>query len=216
MMGRSLHRVMAALCVLSSTACFAQDRPTIEPSVPQSVDTQASGEATGGGGGATGDGNAAPANSNQVSGSTTSRPTCSGLGNWDAQAAQFEAEVLVLVNQARASGVTCGGERMPPVPALHGDAKLDCIARSYAKAMSDQDFFSHTGADGSSPFDRIRTAYPSYRGAAENIAAGQDTAQDVMASWLKSSGHCSNMMGNYTLLGVGMYKYVWVQNFLRP
>lgn len=200
----------AALSFFNS-ACLGQHYPPAEPSVPIAAPEAA-------GGGNTADANS-PSGGSAGSGAAsaaTDRPTCSGLGTWDAQAGQFEAEVLALVNAARARGVTCGGTRKPAMPPLKSDAKLDCIARSYAKSMSEQDFFSHTGLDGSSPFDRMKTAYSSYRGAAENIALGQTTAQEVMDSWLTSTGHCENIMGDFTVLGVGMYRDVWVQDFIKP
>ena len=56
-------------------------------------------------------------------------------------------------------------------------------------------------------------------GAGENIAAGQQSSEDVMNSWMNSRGHRANILNaNYTKLGVGfctggrMGTY-WVQSF---
>jgi len=43
-------------------------------------------------------------------------------------------------------------------------------------------------------------------GFAENVAAGQPTAQSVMTAWLNSSGHKANIEGNYTHIGIGVAK----------
>ncbi|HEY1023735.1 MAG TPA: CAP domain-containing protein, partial [Sphingobacteriaceae bacterium] len=48
----------------------------------------------------------------------------------------------------------------------------------------------------------------------ENIAAGQRSIDQVMSSWIKSPGHCKNLMNpNFTEIGVAQANYYWVQNF---
>ncbi|PJI51521.1 hypothetical protein CTI14_58765, partial [Methylobacterium radiotolerans] len=37
---------------------------------------------------------------------------------------------------------------------------------------------------------------------AENIAAGQETPQEVVTGWLRSPGHCKNIMGDFTRIGL--------------
>ena len=66
--------------------------------------------------------------------------------------------------------------------------------------------------------------YTSYSFAAENIAAGQSTAQSVVDSWMNSSGHCVNIMNaNLKQIGIGYYKatgstytHYWTQDFASP
>lgn len=43
-------------------------------------------------------------------------------------------------------------------------------------------------------------------GWAENVAAGQTTAQGVVRSWLNSKGHRENIEGRYDLTGIGIAK----------
>jgi uncharacterized protein YkwD len=143
-----------------------------------------------------------------------SATSCPNLGTWSAQAVQFEAEVLRLVNQARSRGARCGDKTYAPTSALVANVTLSCVARRYAKTMNDGDFFDHTGLDGTSPFDRMRAAGLSFRGAAENIAVGQEDPDAVMQAWLDSPGHCNNLMGSYGEIGVGFYQGYWVQNFM--
>jgi hypothetical protein len=51
---------------------------------------------------------------------------------------------------------------------------------------------------------------------AENIAKGQQSAQEVVEAWLKSPGHRKNILAPHsTRLGVGKVGSVWVQNFGR-
>ena len=81
------------------------------------------------------------------------------------------------------------------------------------------DYFSHTRPNGTSCDTVLDSSIYSYIG--ENIAAGQSSADDVMTSWMNSTGHRANILtSGFTKLGVG-YKYssgtiygsYWVQMF---
>ncbi len=87
--------------------------------------------------------------------------------------------VLAAVNAARAKA-GCGPLRL--------NGKLVAAAKGHAKAMAEQNFFGHAGKDGSRFSSRIKRQGYDYRAAAENIAAGQKSAGQVVASWMKSSG----------------------------
>jgi uncharacterized protein YkwD len=131
--------------------------------------------------------------------------------------------VLSAVNAARAEA-GCGPLRM--------NAKLAAAARGHATAMAEQDFFGHSGKDGSRFSTRIKRQGYSYSTAAENIAAGQRTAGQVVASWLKSPGHRRNIL-NCAMRDTGIalvyqaddrpirgnpapLRYYWVQVFAAP
>ncbi len=70
--------------------------------------------------------------------------------------------------------------------------------------MALDNFFSHTGSDGSSPGQRIsRQGYP-WRAYGENIAVGDLTVSSVLQGWLGSEGHCRNLMDpTFTEIGAG-------------
>ncbi len=153
-------------------------------------------------------------------GSTGTSTDQSGTGDSDAQQSEGrQAEttqakaVLDLVNQERAKA---------GVPALTLSTKLTDIANTKAKDMSDKNYFSHDSPTYGSPFDMLKQFGVSYTYAGENIAAGQKTAEEVMNSWMNSSGHKANILNkNYTQLGVGFYRggqygTEWVQLFIRP
>ena len=58
----------------------------------------------------------------------------------------------------------------------------------------------------------------SFSMAAENIAAGQRTPEEVVESWMNSPGHRANILGDCKELGVGLalgghYGYYWTQCF---
>ena len=129
--------------------------------------------------------------------------------------------MLTLVNNARAVSRSCGGSDYPAVPALAWNCLLETAALNHASSMADNDYFSHTGLDGSSPGDRITAAGYIWRAYAENIAAGYADAEAAMAGWLESPGHCANIMNSsVTELGAGaaenatsQYGIYWNQDF---
>ena len=105
-------------------------------------------------------------------------------------------EVVDLVNQERAAA---------GCPALGISAELTAAAQGHSEDMAINNFFSHTGSNGSSPWDRMEAAgYTA--GAAENVAAGQSTAEAAMRAWMRSAGHRSNILNcSLTEIGVGLY-----------
>ena len=83
--------------------------------------------------------------------------------------------------------------------------------------MKDNGYFSHTSPTYGSPFDMMKSFGISYRSAAENIAKGQSTPQQVVNAWMNSQGHRANILNkNYTHIGVGYVKSgnIWTQMFI--
>jgi uncharacterized protein YkwD len=162
-----------------------------------------------------------PSGSTQSPGSAAVTPA--PVSSPDPVATAVEVEVGRLVNQARASARTCGTTSYPAVPALAINDLLVRSARAHSQDMAANGYFSHTGLDGSQPWDRMSAAGYAWSAAGENIAAGQPTAQQVMNAWLSSSGHCANIMSSsVTEIGVGHaysasapYGHYWTQNFGR-
>jgi uncharacterized protein YkwD len=115
----------------------------------------------------------------------------------------FNAEILNQVNAARATGRSCGAKTYAATKALAWNTKLEAAARAHNQDMLEHNFFSHTGSDGSTPWDRFkRQGYINGAGG-ENIAKGQQTVQSVMSAWLNSPGHCENIM-NSALTDIGV------------
>ncbi len=131
-----------------------------------------------------------------------------------------EQRVLDLTNQARATARTCGSASYPAAAPLTWNASLATAARGHAADMAAKNYFSHTSQDGRTFDVRIANAgYNGYSALGENIAAGQPTADAVVAGWLTSPGHCANIMSaSFRELGVGVgtggsYSTYWVQDF---
>ncbi len=135
----------------------------------------------------------------------------------------IRARVVDLVNDARSKARRCGSERFAAAPPLGVSRKLDEAAAGHARSMARKNFFDHRGRDGSQPRDRVlRTGYE-FRLTGENIALGPESAEEVVAGWLASPGHCANIMEpRFREIGVGLAtgrgrgKIYWVQNFGAP
>ena len=129
------------------------------------------------------------------------------------------AAVLCLVNNER---VVRGVAPLAQHPAL------ELAAQRHSDDMLARGYFDHTAPPpaphGASIADRAAAAgYAPWTRLGENIAMGNDTARRTVLQWLRSPGHCVNMLrSSYTELGVGvatgpragsMWPPVWTQSF---
>jgi uncharacterized protein YkwD len=132
--------------------------------------------------------------------------------------------LLDLINEARARERRCGRSRFQSVPPLTPSPALNKAANAHALDISQRGELSHEGFDGSQPADRATRAGYRWRAIAENVAAGQTTAEAVLETWLQSPGHCANLMdprysqsGAAVALNENDAKVVyWVQVYARP
>ncbi|HZG92233.1 MAG TPA: CAP domain-containing protein [Pseudonocardia sp.] len=106
--------------------------------------------------------------------------------------------------------------------ALTVDVRLTAAAQAHSEDMVRRAFFAHHNPDGAQVWDRALAAGYHYRKVAENIAAGQRTAAEVVRGWLDSPGHRANILdGELTQIGVGHalgggYGVTWTQLFATP
>ena len=124
-----------------------------------------------------------------------------------------EQLILDAVNAARSSARTCGTTAFAATTPLTWNAQLAAAARVHSEDMAltgyrgtdtDPDA-AHTGSDGSTPQQRITQAGYAWKISGENVAAGYTVggSSDVVAAWLISPGHCSNIMNpKYRDMGV--------------
>ena len=118
--------------------------------------------------------------------------------------------VVTLLNAARAKA-GCS--------ALKVNAQLTKAAQGHSADMAKRNYFAHNTPSGVTPWTRIANAgYPKVT-LAENIAAGQKTADEVAKAWLNSPGHRANIL-NCSLKSVGTgiatggsYGIYWTQDF---
>jgi uncharacterized protein YkwD len=129
---------------------------------------------------------------------------CRDAGSWPSNWATFESQVVPLLNAERAAGHVCGSTSYPPAGPLTMNAQLREAARCHSLDMAVNDFFSHTGSDGSNFVDRCSDAGYTGSPMGENIGAGYTTPAAVVAGWMASPGHCANIMAaSANEVGVG-------------
>jgi uncharacterized protein YkwD len=106
---------------------------------------------------------------------------------------------------------------MPPVAPVSWNADLEEAALRHAYDMQDNDFFDHTGSDGSDVSDRVSDTGYTWQTVGENIAWGYRNISSVFSGWKDSPGHCRNMMNaNFSQMGSARIGDYWVQDFARP
>ncbi|MGB5810450.1 MAG: CAP domain-containing protein [Polyangiales bacterium] len=125
-------------------------------------------------------------------------PMCGGAGPATTPLDIEEQNFLQLLNQHR----TANGR--DPVAAC---TSLSRASQGHSEDMRDQDYFDHSGLNGSSPIERACDAcYEScgVTGWGENIAAGNSGAQGTFNQWVNSPGHNANMLDSgFDVVGIG-------------
>ena len=117
-----------------------------------------------------------------------------------------DKEMLTQVNNARSQARSCGTVDYKATAALSWNCTLENVAYKHSRDMGKRNVFSHTESDGLSVGDRVKNAGYDWSAVGENIAAGQNTIDAVMNVWLKSPGHCANIMSpSYTEIGAASY-----------
>jgi uncharacterized protein YkwD len=102
------------------------------------------------------------------------------------------AELLAAHNRERKDA-----ERKP----LKLSPKLSQAARIQAADMAKHKKLSHTGSDGSNVADRVKRMSYLYVRLGENVANGQRSVEDVIKTWMDSSGHRANILADFTEMG---------------
>jgi uncharacterized YkwD family protein/spore coat assembly protein SafA len=126
----------------------------------------------------------------------------------DAHVLAYEADVISLVNKIRADN---------GLSQFKTNWELSRVARYKSQDMHDKGYFDHNSPTYGTPFAMMKNFGISYNSAAENIAMGYSTPQQVVNGWMGSSGHRANILNpSYTQIGVG---YVtdgnyWTQMFI--
>lgn len=77
---------------------------------------------------------------------------------------------------------------------LGESAELNAAAAAHLADMNAGNFLSHTGSNGSSAMQRVRSTGYCPVFVAENVAEGQNSMEQVMAEWMASDAHRRNIL----------------------
>lgn len=123
---------------------------------------------------------------------------------------QDEQKLLELVNDVR---------KKEGLEQLTADESLMKVARTKAKDMIENNYFSHQSPTYGSPFDMMRQFDNSFRFAGENIA-GNKTVEGAFKAWMASDSHKKNILNSdFKITGIGIensstYGRILVQQFI--
>jgi uncharacterized protein YkwD len=126
----------------------------------------------------------------------------------------LKEQVLRLVNERR-TRIGLNELALNPV--------LTKMAEDYCSEMIEQSFFAHENPDtGDGPGERAYKAGYVFLQVGENLAAGQETAEQVVAEWMASPEHREIILGmQWREVGIGVriggeYNVYWVLEFGNP
>lgn len=128
--------------------------------------------------------------------------------------AKMEAAVRQGINEIR---------EQKGLNALDNNEKLAQVARNYSRQMARDNFFSHTGSDGSTLETRVHAGRIFYWVVGENLFKSTNISEPVpvaVQGWMKSPGHRENILRPvFAETGVGVWKtgntYYITQLFMR-
>lgn len=125
-------------------------------------------------------------------------------------------DMMRRINEIRARGCQCGDDYYAPAPPLSWDDRLAAAALRHAGDMARNGHFAHTGTDGSTTAQRVTEAGFNWQKIAENIAFGHRDLKSAIDDWLKSPGHCRNIMNpSYRQIGAAAEGVYWVQTLAK-
>lgn len=104
---------------------------------------------------------------------------------------------------------------------LTASKKLTSAAQAHAEDMAARRKMTHTGADGSSSSERVKSQGYRYFRTGENVAFGHYPVDRLMKGWMDSPPHKRNILGGFSEIGVGCAvdedgKRYWCVNFGLP
>ena len=129
-------------------------------------------------------------------------------------------QVLSYLNAFRARPQACGGRSFAAAGPLRWEARLEQAASGHAAELALGDQLNHLTANGRTLRERLRAhGYVAFR-VGENLAAGQESLDEVLQTWISSAKHCENIMqpefqevALVCASGPGKYGRYWVMNF---
>ncbi|MGZ5252256.1 MAG: CAP domain-containing protein [Caldimonas sp.] len=113
-------------------------------------------------------------------------------------------DILHRLNEARAHGAACrpAGELTKAAPLKWSDS-LAAAALLQSREMALLRRMGHRDSENRGLGERLHALGYRYSTAAENVAVGYPSLDDVVAAWLDSTGHCENLM-NAAVLELGL------------
>lgn len=122
-------------------------------------------------------------------------PAAPDLSNEDGLLDDLQmARAVTAINQARAREQVCGQQRMAATTPIRWDARAMQAARTQALYLQRTNLFGHAGENDSHVGERLNATGFVWQKVGENLAAGFNSIEEVVISWLASPSHCRVLM----------------------
>lgn len=105
-----------------------------------------------------------------------------------ASAAASEITIESVISQMNVRRIAAG------LPTLRSDVRLEHAAGDRMRDMEELEYWAHESPDGRSPFLWLLPRGYDFLFAAENLAAGFETTELLVESWMESAGHRHNIL----------------------
>jgi uncharacterized protein YkwD len=136
-------------------------------------------------------------------------------------------EVLRRINEIRALGRTCRAGQFSTGAPLRWSKRLASAAQYQSQQMALMHRMSHRDSRNGGLGERLRDHGYAYVAAAENVAVGYSSFEEVVQAWLDSEGHCENLMSDRAVesglactdgggVGFGVEHRYWTMVFGTP
>ncbi|CAP00285.1 conserved hypothetical protein; putative signal peptide [Acinetobacter baumannii SDF] len=112
----------------------------------------------------------------------------------DLQNPAYRQAVLNAINQIRQDSRQCGQQYFSAAKPLSWNNNLYQGANAHSKDMANNNFLGHVGSTGLDLRARLKKYHMLSKANGENVASGQKTLNEVLAKWIASPLHCSNIM----------------------
>lgn len=145
---------------------------------------------------------------------------CTDPTTWPADWVALEDEAMMLVNQARTMGGTCGAMSYPAgTMSLTLSPQLQEAARCHALDMAKRNYFGSKSPEGEGVGERVQATGYTYSLAGQDVGAGRATGAPQIQSWLMREGSCVHMLDpKFDDFGIGYAfndaadnKHYWTQ-----
>ena len=101
----------------------------------------------------------------------------------------MEKQVIVLINEVRVKGTTCGGAFHRATQPVTWNDKLGHASLHHSIDMAKRGSLSHSGFD--YRLSKVEYRWITY---GENVGISSKTPKEAVRAWLKSKCHCENIM----------------------
>lgn len=132
--------------------------------------------------------------------------------------------MLSLINRARMASRNCGYKIFTPAGKVTWNPTLARAALNHSVDMATKNYVSHKDPDGNEVSERVEEVGYRWIRVGENISAGRENSEEVVAAWLQSPEHCEIIMNqSFTEIGAACfhnkdtkYKTFWTVVFGSP